>query len=65
LLEITLAPNNYYFLPFQIYPMLTLFNRAEAVGFAYLLTASALIANEAVILPEVSESDSSDSAIKL
>ena len=45
--------------------MLTLFNRAEAVGFAYLLTASALIANEAFKLPEVSESGSSDSAIKL
>jgi hypothetical protein len=45
--------------------MLTLSNRAKAVSFAYLLTASALIANEAVILPEVSESVSSDSAIKL
>jgi outer membrane receptor protein involved in Fe transport len=43
--------------------MLTLSNRAKAVSFAYLLTASALIANEAVILPEVSESDSSNSPI--
>ncbi|MBL6828995.1 MAG: hypothetical protein ISQ74_03790 [Puniceicoccaceae bacterium] len=45
--------------------MLTLFNRAEAVGFAYLLTASALIAKEAFKLPKASESVSSDSAIKL
>ena len=45
--------------------MLILFNRAEAVGFAYLLTASALIANEAVKLTEASESDSSNSAINL
>ena len=45
--------------------MLTLFNRAEAVGFAYLLTASTFIANESVKLPEASKSDSSDSAIKL
>jgi hypothetical protein len=45
--------------------MVTLFNRTEAVSFAYLPAASALIANEAFRLPEVSESDSSDSAIKL
>ena len=43
--------------------MFTLSSRAEAVGFAYLLTASALIANEAVKLPEVSESDLSNPAI--
>lgn len=45
--------------------MPTLSSRAKAVGFAYLLTASALIANEAFKLPEASESDSSNSAIKL
>ena len=45
--------------------MFTLFNRAEALGFAYLLTTSVLIANEAVNLPKASESVSSDSAIKL
>ena len=45
--------------------MLTSFNRTEAVSFLYLLTASAFIANEAFKLPEVSESDSSDSAINL
>ena len=45
--------------------MVTLFNRTEAVSFAYLLTASALIANEAAKLPEASELDSSNSAIKL
>lgn len=43
--------------------MFTSSSRAEAVGFAYLLTASLLIANEAVILPEEKDSDSSDSAI--
>ena len=43
--------------------MSTLSSRADAVGFAYLLTASLLIANEAVILPEEKDSEPSDSAI--
>ena len=45
--------------------MFTLSSRAEAACFAHLLTASVLIANEAVNPLEASESDSSDSAIKL
>ena len=43
--------------------MFTLSSRAEAAGFAYLLTASLLIANEGVILPEAKDSEPSDSAI--
>ena len=43
--------------------MFTLLPRADAVGFAYLLTASLLIANEAVILPEAKDSEPSNSAI--